>query len=82
MRMMIAKTSLLLLLSLFAWVQTCDYYVLILIYQLIISLDIVDIIYHIISYKYQEAPLKLSEKEETTSLKVKVLKSVSFSPGQ
>ena len=50
---MIKKTSLLLLLNLFAWVQTCDY----LMY-----------LFSFVNYFYQEAPLKLAEKEETTSL--------------
>ena len=50
---MINKTSLLLLLNLFAWVQTCYY----LMY-----------LFWFVNYFYQEAPLKLAEKEETTSL--------------
>ena len=61
---MINETSLLLLLNLFAWVQTC--------YYLIMYL------FSFVNYFYQEAPLKLTEKEETTSLQTEFVEKTFF----
>ena len=60
---MINKTSLLLLLNLFAWVQTCYY----LMY-----------LFWFVNYFYQEAPLKLTKKEETTSLQTEFVEEKNF----
>ena len=51
------------LLNLFAWVQTCYY----LMY-----------LFWFVNYFYQEAPLKLTEKEETSSLQTEFVEEKNF----
>ena len=60
---LINKTSLLLLLNLFAWVHTCHH----LMY-----------LFWFVNNFYQEAPLKLTEKEETTSLQTEFVEKTFF----